>query len=156
MLGMDRTREPRISSPWPCRTRARRSHSSTLASRSTTASFSHLVRPQFNHLPINTNRHLRNHQNLALNHESALIGKPVNPERTQTLGAIIGSQRCSLTDLKSYGAAAAQGVQSGGGTAGSSDSLRTPSSTWASSPLTAMKGFSSPSADSPSRWSVLS
>src|ERR1700677_5003230 len=42
----------------------------------------------------------------AQNHESALTDKPLNPEHTQTLGAIIAAQLGSLTDLKTYVAAA--------------------------------------------------
>ncbi|KAN0140314.1 hypothetical protein V8E53_002210 [Lactarius tabidus] len=47
----------------------------------------------------------------AQDHESALTDKPLNPERTQTLGAVIASQLGSLTDLKTYVAAAVQGKQ---------------------------------------------
>jgi hypothetical protein len=50
-----------------------------------------------------------------------LIDGPLNPERTQTLGAIIGTQLGSLTDLKTCGAAAAQARGPEAARAGSSD-----------------------------------
>ncbi|KAN0140325.1 hypothetical protein V8E53_002221 [Lactarius tabidus] len=62
--------------------------------------------------------HLKPPKSPAQNHESALTDKPLNPERTQTLGAVIAAQLGSLTDLKTYVAAAAQGMQSGGGAGG--------------------------------------
>ncbi|KAH8996994.1 hypothetical protein EDB86DRAFT_3076918 [Lactarius hatsudake] len=52
------------------------------------------------------------------NHESALIDKPLNPERTQTLVSVIATQLSSLADLKTYVAAAAEGLNSGGGVGG--------------------------------------
>lgn len=54
----------------------------------------------------------------AQNHESALTNKPLNPERTHTLAAIVAAQLGSLADLKAYVAAAAQGMHSGGGAGG--------------------------------------
>ena len=54
----------------------------------------------------------------APNHESALTDKILKPERTQSLGTIIAAQLGSLTDLKTYVAAAEQGIHSGGGAGG--------------------------------------
>ncbi|KAF8265576.1 hypothetical protein EI94DRAFT_1588428 [Lactarius quietus] len=54
----------------------------------------------------------------AHNHEFELTSKPVNSERTHTLGGIIASQLGTLADLKTYVAAAAQGMHSGGGPGG--------------------------------------
>ncbi|KAH9165423.1 hypothetical protein EDB89DRAFT_1892130 [Lactarius sanguifluus] len=54
----------------------------------------------------------------ALNHEFALTNKPINPERTLTLANVITAQLGSLADLKIYVAAAAQGMNSGGGAGG--------------------------------------
>ncbi|KAH8997027.1 hypothetical protein EDB86DRAFT_3076961 [Lactarius hatsudake] len=52
------------------------------------------------------------------NHESALTDKPLNPERTQTLVSVIAMQLSSLADLETYVAAAAEGLNSGGGAGG--------------------------------------
>jgi superoxide dismutase len=74
------------------------------------------IQPPSKNLPSHL---IRNHQKAPTqNHESALTEKPLNPERTQTLGAIIAAQLGTLTDLKIYVAAAAQGMQSGGGAGG--------------------------------------
>ena len=54
----------------------------------------------------------------AQSHESELTDKPLNPERTYTLASIIAAQLGSLADLKTYVAAAAQGIHSGGGAGG--------------------------------------
>ena len=57
-------------------------------------------------------------KNHAPNHEYALTDKPSSPERTQTLGTIISAQLGFLTDLKTYVAAAAQLIYSGGDAGG--------------------------------------
>jgi Fe-Mn family superoxide dismutase len=54
----------------------------------------------------------------AQSHESALTDKPLSPERRYTLASIIAAQLGSLADLKTYVAAAAQGMHSGGGAGG--------------------------------------
>ena len=52
----------------------------------------------FNPPSITTHEPLQKHpKSIAQNHESALTDKPHNPERTQTLGAIIAAQLGSLT-----------------------------------------------------------
>ncbi|KAN0140311.1 hypothetical protein V8E53_002207 [Lactarius tabidus] len=53
-----------------------------------------------------------------LNHKSVLNDKPLNPERIQTLDAIIGAQLVSLANLKTYVTPRAQGMHSGGSTGG--------------------------------------
>ncbi|KAH9007769.1 hypothetical protein EDB83DRAFT_2681710 [Lactarius deliciosus] len=62
--------------------------------------------------------HLKPPTARTLNHESALTNKPINPQRTQTLASVIAAQLGSLADLKTYVAAAAQGMNSGGGAGG--------------------------------------
>ncbi|KAI9453199.1 hypothetical protein BJY52DRAFT_1153344 [Lactarius psammicola] len=62
--------------------------------------------------------HLKPPTSLAKNHESALTDKPLNTERTHTLASVIAAQLGSLADLKTYVAAAAQGMHSGGGAGG--------------------------------------
>ena len=57
-------------------------------------------------------------KNHAPNHEYALTDKPSSPERTQTLGTIISAQLGFLTDLKTYVAAAEQGIHSASGAGG--------------------------------------
>ncbi|KAI9430915.1 hypothetical protein H4582DRAFT_2013270 [Lactarius indigo] len=54
----------------------------------------------------------------AQNHESALTNKALNPDRTHALASVITAQLGSLDDLKTYVAAAAQGMHSGGGAGG--------------------------------------
>ena len=79
----------------------------------------HLVRSPIPPIPSDNSQPLQKPPRApAQNHESALNERPVNSDRTQVLGSIIGAQLGSLADLKTYVAAAAQGIQSGGGAGG--------------------------------------
>ncbi|KAH8977979.1 hypothetical protein EDB92DRAFT_1879859 [Lactarius akahatsu] len=62
--------------------------------------------------------HLKPPTARAPNHESALTGKLLSHERTHRLAGAITAQLGSLADLKTYVAAAAQGMNSGGGAGG--------------------------------------
>ncbi|KAH9032139.1 hypothetical protein EDB85DRAFT_2089321 [Lactarius pseudohatsudake] len=62
--------------------------------------------------------HLKPPTGPAQNHESALTGKLLSHERTHVLANAIAAQLGSLADLKTYVAAAAQGMNSGGGAGG--------------------------------------